>query len=128
MTGRVVHFELPYEDGDRARAFYRDAFGWQSMVIPELDYTGVITGPTGEDGMGKEPGFINGGMFARGEGEPRGPVLVIDVPDLDAALARVEELGATVVTPKITVGDMGFAAYFRDPEGSVVGIWQTAGG
>ncbi len=27
MSGRVVHFEIPYDDGDRARAFYAQAFG-----------------------------------------------------------------------------------------------------
>jgi predicted enzyme related to lactoylglutathione lyase len=28
MSGRVVHFEVPFDDGDRARAFYQNAFGW----------------------------------------------------------------------------------------------------
>ena len=28
MSGRVVHFEIPFDDGDRARAFYQEAFGW----------------------------------------------------------------------------------------------------
>jgi hypothetical protein len=30
------------------------------------------------------------------------------------------------VAPKTAVGDMGFAAYFTDPEGNVVGLWETA--
>jgi hypothetical protein len=30
MTGRVVHFEVPYDDADRARAFYSDLFGCTS--------------------------------------------------------------------------------------------------
>jgi len=29
MAGRVVHFEIPYDDGERARRFYAEAFGWQ---------------------------------------------------------------------------------------------------
>ena len=36
---RVVHFEIPYDDGDRARAFYDKAFGWQLMTMPEMGYT-----------------------------------------------------------------------------------------
>ena len=76
--------------------------------------------------MPTEPAFINGGFFARGADEPRGPVLVVDVADIDAALARVGELGGSVATTKMAVGDMGFAAYFRDTEGNVVGLWQTA--
>jgi predicted enzyme related to lactoylglutathione lyase len=128
MTGRVVHFELPFDDGQRARSFYADAFGWKLQEIPEMEYTGVSTGPSGEDGMPSEPGYIGGGLFGRGDDEPRGPVVVIDVPDIEAALARVGELGGAVVTPTMPVGDMGFAAYFRDTEGNVVGLWQTAGG
>jgi len=26
------------------------------------------------------------------------------------------------------VGGMGFAAYFQDPEGNLIGLWQTAAG
>ena len=32
MTGRIVHFEIPFDDGDRARAFYRDAVNPQSAL------------------------------------------------------------------------------------------------
>jgi len=28
----VVHFELPYENAERASAFYRAAFGWQTHL------------------------------------------------------------------------------------------------
>ncbi|HEX7428638.1 MAG TPA: VOC family protein, partial [Mycobacterium sp.] len=39
MTGRVVHFEVPFSDGERARSFYQQAFGWQLNEIPEMMYT-----------------------------------------------------------------------------------------
>ncbi len=55
MTGRVVHFEVPFDDGDRARNFYRQAFGWNVTEMPELEYTGVSTGPVAESGMPAEP-------------------------------------------------------------------------
>ena len=32
MSGKVVHFEIPFDDGDRARNFYREVFGWQLMA------------------------------------------------------------------------------------------------
>ena len=60
MTGRVVHFEIPFDDGDRARSFYGDAFGWQIMQMPEMGYTIVMTGPTDQESGPTEPGFING--------------------------------------------------------------------
>ena len=32
MSGKVVHFEVPYDEADRARAFYRDAVG---LALPD---------------------------------------------------------------------------------------------
>jgi predicted enzyme related to lactoylglutathione lyase len=51
MSGRVVHFEIPFDDGDRARQFYRDAFGWVINEIPEMHYNIVQTGPINDDGF-----------------------------------------------------------------------------
>ena len=124
MSGRVVHFEIPFDDGDRARAFYRDAFGWQLQEWGEGSYTLVSTGPSGEQGP-EEPGFINGGMMRR-EGPGDGPIVVIDVDDIDASLTRIEELGGQTLLGRQAVGDMGWAAYFKDVEGNSMGLWQTA--
>ena len=124
MGGRVVHFEIPFDDGDRARAFYQDAFGWNITHIPEMGYTLVSTGPTLEQGPPSEPGFINGGMLERSD-LFLGPVLTVDVEDIDAALAKVEELGGKTVQPRQEVAQMGFSAYFTDPEGNLMGLWQN---
>ena len=56
------------------------------------------------------------------------PVLVIDVPDIDATLSTIGELGGSTVRGKEPVGDMGFAAYFTDSEGNLVGLWESAPG
>ncbi|RVW05831.1 VOC family protein [Rhodococcus xishaensis] len=128
MSGRVVHFEVPFDDGDRARNFYRQAFGWQLTEMPEVKYTGVSTGPVAESGMAAEPGYIGGGMFERVEHLPKGPVITVGVDDVDAALAKIESLGGATVSAKQAVGEFGFAAYFRDPEGNVMGLWQSAQG
>ena len=119
-----MHFEIPFDDGDRARAFYRDAFGWQLQEWGEGAYTLVTTGPTGETGA-EEPGFINGGMMRR-ENPGDGPIVVIDVDDIDASLAKVESLGGQTLLGKQAVGEMGWTAYFKDVEGNSMGLWQTA--
>lgn len=126
MSASVVHFEIPADDVARAQAFYRQAFGWRLEAMPGLDYTMVRTTPTDEQGMPSSPGAINGGMFRR-EGELTTPVVTIDVADIDKALEQVEALGGSTVMAKAPVGDMGFAAYFRDCEGNVMGLWQSAG-
>lgn len=128
MSGRVVHFEIPFDDGARARGFYQEAFGWTVDEMPEMSYTIAMSGPVGDDGMSSEPGYINGGMFQRSDGPPSGPVITVDVASIDEALATIERLGGTRMVDKEPVGEMGFAAYFRDPEGNVMGLWQSAGG
>ncbi|WP_202875294.1 VOC family protein [Kribbella kalugense] len=46
--------------------------------------------------------------------------------DIDAAWKTIESLGGERVGEKAAVGDMGFAAYFKDTEGNVLGLWQSA--
>jgi len=124
MTGRVVHFEIPFEDRERASAFYTDAFGWQLNSLPEMGYVLATTGPS-DQGPPSEPGFINGGMLESGA-PVGGPVLVIDVDDIETALDEVEKLGGTTVSTKQAVGEMGFSAYFTDTEGNLMALWQNA--
>ena len=124
MSGRVVHFEIPFDDGDRARSFYAKAFGWQVMDMPDMGYTLVMSGPSGDQGP-TEPGFINGGMMAR-EGSFTAPNIVLDVANLEDALKAVDEAGGTTVSERQPVGEMGFTAYFKDTEGNLVGLWETA--
>ena len=123
--GGVVHFEIPADDQERARNFYQEAFGWKINPLPELNYNTVTTTPTDEaTGRPNEPGAINGGLMGR-EGQLTTPVITVDVPDIDAALKTVEQLGGSVVMPKDTVPDMGFFAYFKDTEGNVMGLWEN---
>jgi predicted enzyme related to lactoylglutathione lyase len=127
MSGKVVHFEIPFDDGDRARTFYREAFGWQVMALPDMDYTMVMTGPSDPEKGPTEPGFINGGMFQRSEEfAGKAPNIVIDVPSIDDALREIGAAGGKTVTEKMPVGDMGFAGYFTDTEGNLIGLWETA--
>ncbi len=84
----------------------------------------VTTGPSGEQGP-TEAGFINGGMLKR-EGDWTAPNIVLDVENIEDALKAVGEAGGSTVQERQAVGDMGFAAYFRDSEGNLVGLWETA--
>ena len=127
MSGKVVHFEIPFDDGDRARKFYGETFGWQLMPVPEMSYTMVTTGPSDPEQGPTEPGFINGGMFERsGEFAGKGPNIVIDVPSIDEALRKVEAAGGKTANERTPVGEMGFAGYFTDTEGNLIGLWEGA--
>lgn len=122
---RVVHFELPADNVERAQTFYREAFDWRMNSMPGMGYTMVGTSETDETGRPTQPGAINGGMLAR-QAPINAPVITINVDDIDASLTTIEKLGGRTARGKEPVGDMGFAAYFTDTEGNVVGLWQNA--
>ena len=125
MSARVVHFEVPFDDADRARSFYRDVFDWQINAMPELNYTIVSTGPVSAEGMPSEAGYIGGGMMQR-QAPVNTPVITLQVDDIDATVVAIEKHGGSAIGEKLTVGDMGFAAYFNDSEGNLMGLWQPA--
>ena len=125
MAGGVIHFEIPADDETRAREFYRSAFGWKIDAMPEMSYAMLMTTPSDESGMPSVPGSINGGMFRR-EGELTSPIVTVDVEDIDAALEKITSLGGSTVQPREEIGTMGWAAYFRDTEGNIIGLWQNA--
>lgn len=125
MSGRVVHFEIPADDLARAEGFYRDAFDWEVNSVPGMGYTLVLTTPSTKSGP-TEPGAINGGMLTR-QAPITAPLVTIQVDDIDKALTTIEGLGGRTVRGRMPVGNMGFAAYFADTEGNVVGLWETVG-
>jgi hypothetical protein len=124
---KVVHFEIPADDLDRAKGFYGSVFGWQlqSMPMEGGEYTIVMTTPVDpETQMPLEPGAINGGMMKRDERTPA-PVITIDVEGIDDALKQIQAEGGSTVTPRTPIPGMGAFAYFKDPEGNVLGLWET---
>lgn len=124
---KVVHFEIPADDLDRARNFYSSVFGWelQTMDMPGGEYTSVVTTPLDEKTqMPTEPGAINGGMMQRSDRTPT-PVITVDVEDINDALQQIEARGGGTVTPRTAIPGMGAFAYFKDPEGNLMGLWET---
>ena len=121
----IVHFEMPAKNKERFKKFYSEVFGWKLVDAPEMNYTMVYTSEVDENYMPKNPGAVNGGMMSAEENGGSYPVLVIDVPNLDEYIKKVEDAGCKIVMPKTEVGDMGYYARFVDPEGVVMGIWES---
>ena len=115
--GRVVHFELPADDPERAVNFYQKALGWTIKKWDgPVEYWLVMTGP--ED----EPG-IDGGLAPRSELQV-GAVNTVDVASVDEVTARVEAHGGKVVHPKHPVPGVGWMTYCEDTEGTVFGVME----
>ena len=126
MPGKVVHFEIPADNLERAKSFYQKAFGWQINQYPGMEYHMVGTTPVDQKTqMPTEPGAINGGMTKRND-QVKNTVITVDVADIDLSLKSIEKLGGKVVQKKVPVANMGFTAYIKDTEGNVVGLWQNA--
>ncbi len=120
----VMHFEMPYKDRDRAARFYAEAFGWTHQKMgPEMgDYLLVTTALPGErPNMPPEPalGAINGGLFPFKDDWPmQYPSVVIDVDDVEAAMARVTAAGGEVMGEPMEIPGVGRYVSFVDTEGN----------
>ena len=114
---RIIHFEIPADHPERLVEFYGNVFGWRFQKWEEPIAYWLMT--TGEDGS---PG-INGGMQPR---ESPGDSVrnVIGVVSIDASIEKLKKQGAEIVMPKMAVPGVGWAAYFKDPDGNVFGMMQ----
>jgi predicted enzyme related to lactoylglutathione lyase len=125
MSHGVVHFEIPASDPEKLSKFYTDLFGWQiqKMDMGETAYYMTSTVETDERGMPKEPGAINGGIYARDSAEQH-PMNYVNVESVDEYVARAKGLGATVATDKMPIPGMGWFAHLKDPDGNLFGVYQ----
>ena len=119
MAGEISFFELGVADVERGRAFYEGLFDWR-----------FERGPSGEGwtlGTDGVPGGMHGGDASAA------PYVFFAVDDMDAALARVRELGGTVEEMDVE-GDADSIARFgrfklcRDDQGSPFGLHQPPAG
>ncbi len=120
---KVIHFEIPFDNKERAIKFYQTVFGWQLQDMPEMQYVMATTTETGEQGP-KMPGAINGGLTQKSAGTPA-PVVVLEVENVEEHLKKIQDNGGKVVVPTQTVMGMGLFAKVVDTEGNVIGVWQN---
>ena len=115
---RVIHFEIPADDPQRAAKFYGDVFGWQfTKWDGPMPYWLVTTGNGGTPG-------IDGGMLQRPH-PGAGTVNTVDVESVDEYVAKVQDRGGSVVMAKTAVPGVGWLAYCQDPEGNTFGMMQS---
>jgi uncharacterized protein len=123
----VVHFEMPGEDMERMKSFYKKSFGWEMRQLgPDMgDYVVVQTGETDEKGMLKETNRINGGFYKKME-DPRmnAPSVVIAVNSLDESMKKVTEAGGEVMSEPMDIPGIGKYIAVKDTEGNRVGVLQ----
>jgi len=120
---KVVHFEIPADNVERASNFYKENFDWKKTPVPQLSYTLLGTVEVDQNNMPKECGAINGGLMERGFGI-KNPVLTINVDNIDASIEKIQKTGGKIIREKMEVPNIGLIAYFQDTEGNTLGLIQ----
>jgi predicted enzyme related to lactoylglutathione lyase len=114
--GEIAWRELLTSDPDAAAEFYQALFGWSAR----------------KEAMGADTYYLFqrgernvGGMMQR---PPQMPVsawgVYFEVADIDAALARLKELGGTALAEIMTVPGTGRLVPALDPQGAAFSIMQ----
>lgn len=115
-TGKICYVEIPATDVERSAEFYRRAFGWPTRrhgdgTLAFDDTVGAVSG-----------------MWVTGRPPMTEPGLVISVMVADARLSvdAIVAAGGEIVRP-LDENAREKVAWFRDPAGNVLGIYEQAG-
>jgi catechol 2,3-dioxygenase-like lactoylglutathione lyase family enzyme len=119
-----MHVVLAVTDVERAYAFYRRIFGWEShlewpgeyteLVLSEDDRLGLYRRDGWAESAGAEPAELNGRVSPA--------YLYVRVDDLEGTLERLEGVGARRLSHRQRRGWGDEAAYFADPDGNVFAV------
>jgi predicted enzyme related to lactoylglutathione lyase len=106
------------KDAAKLQSYYADLFGWVINADNPMNY-----GMVGRDGNVNPDGVgIGGGVGAGPEGYAGHVTFYVEVPDVEAALAKAESLGGTRIMGPETIMDQVELGQFADPEGHVIGV------
>jgi predicted enzyme related to lactoylglutathione lyase len=114
MAGKIVHFEVPVGDADRASAFYSNLFGYEigKSMMEDFDYRMFQSAPD------------QGGAIMPSDKAGSGYIVYLDTDDIDASVAKVRELGGSA-EDKQPVPTHGWFAACKDTEGNSFSLWQA---
>lgn len=118
-SNALVWNELQTRNGDAAKAFYSEVFGWTH----DVDSTGYVTF--------KQDDRLHSGMLLMDESwdesiPPNWTVYFL-VEDVDAKVAKAQELGGSVFVPPTAAGEMGRFSVLQDPQGGIFTVMKFDG-
>jgi predicted enzyme related to lactoylglutathione lyase len=111
--------ELRTRDVAAAKAFYAAVVGWQAEDVPMPGGEGNYT--LFKNAQGAVGGMVDVTAMMPAE-TPAHWAAFVAVDDVDAAVARTERAGGTVLMPALDVPDVGRISIVRDPTGAAIGI------
>ncbi|HEX3051061.1 MAG TPA: VOC family protein [Aggregatilineaceae bacterium] len=118
---RPTHFEINAKDLAKVTAFYRSVFDWKiEKWDGPMDYWLVGTGEDSSRG-------IDGAIF-NSEGLFMGTVNTVEVPNLEAYIARVQANGGQPIGDIQAIPGIGRFTYCKDVEGNLFGLMENEPG
>jgi predicted enzyme related to lactoylglutathione lyase len=113
--GSIVHVEFAVKDPKKVEKFYGNLFGWKFEEVPGMNYW-LIQTPSG-------PG---GGVGPLQENQTTGITNYIFVNSIDEYVKKIEKAGGKITAPKLEVPGQGWMAWFQDPAGTSMALWQPS--
>lgn len=117
MNHVIVWFEIPVKDLKRAMKFYETVLGVELQSF-ENDTTKMAFFPHTSE-------IVSGGLVESPEYVPsdKGTLVYFNGgKDLTPSLNRVEAAGGKILQTKMSIGEHGFMAIFKDTEGNRVAL------
>jgi predicted enzyme related to lactoylglutathione lyase len=115
--GSICWTELATKDAETAKKFYAELLGWEmtKSTAAGMDYTEF-----------QIAGRSIGGIFQMtaecGGDAPSHWTSYVAVADVDAAAARVEELGGKISMPPTDIPNVGRFCVINDPTGASIAL------
>ena len=122
-TNPVLHFEIPVADMNRAIRFYAEVFGYD-LTRQTVDGYDMAFFPRDDTAPGASGALAAGDVYVPSKS---GALIYIDVPDIDAVLARAASGGGGVLYAKTHLGEAGYVAEIEDSEGNRIGLTASDG-
>ena len=110
----VVHFEIGCHDAKQNAEFFGQLFDWR--IDP--------TGPALMIDTGADEG-IRGHLAELAAEWGTYITVYVEVADLEASIAKAEQLGGRRLVGPVDVPGRGSFAWLGSPEGHIIGVWKS---
>lgn len=121
MSNPVNWFEIYVQDMVRAKKFYEAVLGIELKPLPGApdDQLSMLAFPQNFETYGA------GGALVHAPGMPSGgnsTLVYFACEDCSTEAARVNDAGGQLERDKMSIGEHGFVAHAKDPDGNMFGL------
>lgn len=129
LANKVTWFSMPADNMQRAIRFYKEAFNW--TIEPETkekndsySFHVAVNSKSDSNYISDTRGVVNGCVVKRSIGLQT-PAVLIEVDDLDTAIAKVKKAGGNVVGEKVVMNSLnGIFVLIKDTEDNFMELFQ----